>query len=264
MFEFRSLVSVSLLGLCLSGSALAMEVNVDSNNNSAWKLDQDFLERQVAQSMSPGRSVRTLIGHYPESIRSIVSVALDTYPDKYKEIIHSAISAQPFSAEDVVTIAVEKGITECESIVETAIKAEPSYVSFVTRAATNASPKDFKDILRVAVVTEPESADKIIQIVAKSYPERIADILSSTLQYVPYVGEYVVDALLAVFPDKAEEVVEVSVREVRAETAQVEKVISAALNAGIDAEVVSQSAIKGGATTDEVMAAITKQSNNKF
>ena len=87
---------------------------------------------------------------------------------------------------------------------------------------------------------------------------------STTLQYVPYVGEYVVDALLAVFPEKAEEVVEVSVREVRAETAQVEKVISAALNAGIDAEVVSQSAIKGGATTDEVMAAITKQSNNKF
>ena len=73
-----------------------MEVSVTSNNDTDWVLDKTFLERQVAQSMSPGRSVRTLIGHYPESLKSIVSVALDTYPDNYKEIIHSAISATLF------------------------------------------------------------------------------------------------------------------------------------------------------------------------
>ena len=64
--------------------------------------------------------------------------------------------------------------------------------------------------------------------------------------------------------NKAEEVVEVSVRKLRAETAQVEKVISAALNAGVDKTIVSQSALKGGATQDEVMAAITRTNTTEL
>lgn len=231
-------------------------IGSDVLEEQTWKIDNDFFKQQVKQSMSPGRTVRSLIGHYPQSTAGIVDVALDLYPQHYKEIIHSAVSSQPSSAEDIVTIAVKKGMTECESIVEAAIKAEPSYVSFVARAAANASPADFNDILRVAVLTEPDSADKIVQHMAKSYPEKIADILSNTVKHVPLVGEYIVDALLAVFPNKAEEVVSVAVRESSAEREQIQRIISTALNAGVTVDDVSKFATMGGATKAEILAGV--------
>lgn len=233
-----------------------------------WKLAPEFLKQQVSQAMSPGRAVMSLIGHYPESITSIVSVALDEYPEQYKEIIYAAVSAQPFSSEEIVTIAVDKGISECASIVETAINAEPSYVSFVTAAAMQASPDDFTDILRVAVTTEPNSADKIVQTVAKSYPERITEILSNTVKHVPKIGEYVVDALLAVFPDDAEEVVSVTVRESSADKGQLVKIIDSAINAGVDTDMVAQYAIQGGASKEAVSLALAQrqspEKSNKY
>ena len=128
----KNLIAVSTALLLSSFQASSIETD---SSNIGWQLNPDFLKQQVSVSMSPGRSVKALLGHYPESISSIVSVALDTYPEDYKEIIHAAISAQPYSSEEIVTIAVNKGITECESIVSTAIKAEPGYVSFVAAAA---------------------------------------------------------------------------------------------------------------------------------
>lgn len=251
--------SIAICGqLVVSNDSYASEsktperINTENVVTEKWHLSPEFLRQQVTLSMSPGRAVKSLISHYPESITSIVSVALDQYPEQYKEIIYSAVSAQPYSSEEIVTIAVDKGISECASIVETAINAEPSYVSFVAAAAMQASPEDFNDILRVAVTTEPNSADKIVQTVAKSYPERITEILSNTVKYVPKIGEYVVDALLAVFPDDAEEVVSITVRESAADKGQLGKIMHSAINAGIDRNVVAQYAIQGGASKEAV------------
>lgn len=272
--KYRVLItSIALCGqLSLSELSYANETSglktTEAVVGEKWHLSPEFLKQQVSQSMSPGRAVKSLIGHYPESITSIVSVALDEYPKQYKEIIYSAVSAQPYSSEEIVTIAVDKGISECASIVETAINAEPSYVSFVAAAAMQASPEDFNDILRVAVTTEPNSADKIVQTVAKSYPERITEILSNTVKYVPKIGEYVVDALLAVFPDDAQEVVSITVREAAADKGQLSKIIDSAINAGIDTDVVAQYAIQGGATKEEVNLVIAQRNelekSNKY
>lgn len=257
----KSVVSVGVLSACITLSAFAdadtqVQVQASEIAKQERALDNSFFQQQVQQSMSPGRTVRTLIGHYPQSATSIVDIALDLYPERYKEIIHSAVSALPSSAEDIVTIAVNKGITECESIVEAAIKAEPSYVSFVATAAANASPEDFNDILRVAVMTEPDSADKIVQHMATSFPEKIAEILSNTIKHVPLVGEYIVDALLAVFPNKAEEVVSVAVRESSADRQQIERIIATALDAGVTQIDVTRFASMGGATDAEITAGV--------
>lgn len=123
-------------------------------------------------------------------------------------------------------------------------------------AAANASPADFDDILRVAVMTEPNSADKIVQLMAKSYPEKIAEILSNTIKHVPLVGEYIVDALLAIFPNKAEEVVSVAVRESSLQREQIQRIISTALDAGVNVEDVTRFATMGGATVDEITAGV--------
>lgn len=251
---FRLLTKTTVFCSCLVFPLGVLASDVLSEQT--WKMDETFFKQQVNQSMSPGRTVRSLISHYPQSTAGIVDVALDLYPDKFKEIIHSAVSTQPSSAEDIVTIALKKGLTECESIVEAAIKAEPSYVSFVARAAANASPDDFNDILRVAVLTEPDSADKIVQHMATSYPEKIAVILSNTVKHVPLVGEYIVDALLAVFPNKAEEVVSVAVRESSAQREQIQRIITTALNAGVTVDDVSNYATMGGATEAEIIAGV--------
>jgi DNA-directed RNA polymerase subunit F len=273
--KYRVLFTISVI-LCgqhiLSSYSYADETvkTKKSENiiNVKWHLSPDFLKQQVNQSLSPGRAVKSLISHYPESITSIVSVALDEYPKQYKEIIYSAVSAQPYSSEEIVTIAVNKGISESTNIVETAISAEPSYASFVATAAMQASPNDFTDILRIAVTTEPNSADKLVQSVAKSYPERITEILSNTVKYVPKIGEYVVDALLAVFPDDAQEVVSITVREAAADKGQLSKIIDSAINAGIDTDVVAQYAIQGGATKEEVNLVIAQRNeiekSNKY
>lgn len=256
----NTLFKTSLICSCLLYS-MGVIGNTDSNSET-WKIDNEFFKKQVKQTMSPGRAVRSLISHYPQSTAGIVDVALDLYPTDYKEIIHSAVSTQPSSAEDIVSIAVKKGITKCESIVMAAIKAEPSYVSFVTSAAAHASPDDFNDILRVAVITEPDSVDKIVQHMASSYPDKIVEILSNTVQYVPLVGEYIVDALLAVFPNKAEEVVSITVRESLAEREQIEKIIVTAINAGVTVDDVSKFALMGGATNAEIVAGINAAPTN--
>jgi hypothetical protein len=73
---------------------------------------------------------------------------------------------------------------------------------------------------------------------------------------VPLVGEYIVDALLAVFPSKAEEVVSVAVRESSLQREQIQRIISTALDAGVNVDDVTKFAAMGGATADEITAGV--------
>ena len=252
-----------LLGLAIAfGSFIQVSSTVASPDiavSHSTKLNEKFVRLQIEQNVSIGRAIKTIVGHYPQQAASIVGTALDLYPDKYKEIIHSAISAQPTLAQEVVTIALEKGISNCTSIVETAIHADPSYVDFVVTAAANSTPEELNEIVRIAVITEPDSADYIVQSLAKQYPSKIVDILQSAIGAVPFVGEYVVEALLAVFPNDAELVITTAVRESSAKREHVKRIIGTAQNSGINIEKLETYAINGGATPDELTQVLKRK-----
>jgi hypothetical protein len=225
-------------------------VTVDKTKQN--QISQKFIQIQIDQNVTIGRAIKTMVGHYPQQAASIVDIALDLYPHKYKEIIHAAISASPTLADEVVTMALDKELSSCASIVETAINADPSYIDFVVTAAASSTPEQLSEIVRIAVIAEPDSADYIVQSLAKDHPSKIVEILRSAIVAVPFVGEYVVEALLAVFPDDAEIVITTAVRESSAKRENVKRIIEIAQNSGIDEDKLEAYALNGGATTEEL------------
>jgi len=252
----------NVVNLILIAGVLSAPLNVIATEYNDPKLDSHltatFVQHQVEKNMSIGRAVKSIIGHYPNETTNVVSTALDLYPDKYKEIIHAAISEQPMLTEAIVTIAIEKGISSCSSIVETAINAEPSYIDFVVTAAANSTPEELTEIVRIAVITSPDSANYIVQSLAKEHPNKIVDIIQSAITAVPVVGEYVVEALLAIFPNDAEDVVTTAVRESGAQRENVKRIIETAHNFGLSDIDVEMFAIKGGATKEEVAQVLAR------
>ena len=253
-----------LIALAFAVSTLSSQVSAFSadgkNKNNNKHLTVDFVQKQVQQSMSVGRAVKSIISHYPQEAEVVVSTALDLYPEKYREIIYAAISTEPAMTDTIVTIAIDKGITSCPNIVEAAINAEPSYVDFVVNAAANSTPEELNEIVRVAVIAEPDSADHIVQTLSQSHPNRMVDILSTAIGAVPFVGEYMVDALLAVFPGKAEKVVTTAVRESSADKEHVRRILETARNAGVNDADLIEFAKKAGASEEQI-AQVTDQDN---
>ncbi|MFC3094797.1 hypothetical protein [Alteromonas sediminis] len=237
--------------------------HADSNSVKAedFEKKQAFLERQVDQTMSVGRAIRSIASHYPQETVIFVDIALDIYPAKYREIIFAAISAQPQATKEIVQIAINKNVSSCPSIVELAIKAEPSYVDFVVHAAAESTPEELDEIVRVAVITEPDSADRIVQTLAREHPNKMVDILSTAMKSVPFVGEYMVDALLAIFPNEAEDVVTTAVRESLVHNNQIERIIEAAQNAGVTEADLTQFALQAGATDEQIAKALVHKNN---
>ena len=235
----------------ISTSANAIKINGDETPRNSH-LTSTFIKKQVDQSMSIGRAIKSIIGHYPQDAIIVVSTALDLYPEKYKEIIHAAISAEPALTGEVVTLAIEKGISSCTSIVKTAINAEPSYVDFVVRAAAYSTPGELSDIVRIAVQTEPDSADSIVQTLTRAHPNDMVEIIRVAISAMPIVGEYVVDALLAAFPDEAEQVVTTAIRESGNEQDSIRRILQTAMNAGIDPEDLTTYAKNAGATKEQL------------
>ena len=260
----KSIVTLTIMASCLACAAAHASPPtadlpvVESTNTTVERktLKASFIQRQMQNNASIGRAIKSIASHYPQQVSTIVDVALDTYPEKYKEIIYAAISAQPSHTEEIVRIAIEKSVTECPNIVELAIMAEPSYVNFVVTAAADTTPEELKDIVRVAVITEPDSADRIVQTLAKEHPNDMVDILTTAISAVPFVGEYIVDGLLALFPNEADTVVENAVRESTEQREQIVRIIEAAEGQGMDAEILKSSALKGGATQEEIARAM--------
>ena len=222
----RKIIKVVFIATLVSSvftvSAQEAEPEVSNDNHAT----SSFVKRQVAQNMSIGRAVKSIASNYPQETSSVVSTALDMYPDKYQEIIHAAISAQPMLTEDIVKIALEKEIASCTAIVKTAINAEPSYVDFVVTAAANSTPEELNEIVRVAVITEPDSADFIVQSLAQQHPNKIVDILTS------------------------------AVRESGPQRDNVRRIIETAQNFGLDEDSIYKYAKEGGATDEEITAAL--------
>jgi hypothetical protein len=254
------IISILWFSVCMIASASSFAITTQ-NKVSNSSISKDFIERQIEQNMSIGRAIRSITSHYPQHIESIVSHALDLYPEQYREIIYAAISSQPALTEDVVRIALERGVSDCLDIVRVAIDAEPSYVDFVVNAAANSEPDELGEIVRVAIVTQPDSAETIVQSVGKLHPSRLKEIVRSAVNAVPRVGEYVVDALLAVFPSKAESVVSTAVSETNQKQAM-SRIIESARKSGFSKEEVTEFALKGGMEASEI-AALLSESDNK-
>jgi hypothetical protein len=228
------------------------------NKTKQEQISQKFIQVQIDQNVTIGRAIKSMVGHYPQQAALIVNIALDLYPQKYKEIIHAAISAQPTLTDEVVTMALDKNLSSCASIVETAINADPSYIDFVVTAAANSTPEQLSEIVRIAVVTEPDSADYIVQALTKDHPNKIVEILSSAIIAVPFVGEYVVEALLAVFPNDAEKVITTAIRESSTERDNIKRIIEIAQNSGVDPKKIKVYALNGGATNEELSEVLDK------
>jgi len=278
MYRTLSLLSAALFAASASNIAFAQQANsegdsplssdisttIDSQTSlneskaseSTQQFQTTFLKRQVDQTMSVGRAIRSIAGHYPAEVVSIVDIALDTYPEKYREIIFAAISAQPASTEEIVQLAIEKEVSSCPNIVQLAIKAEPTYVDFVVHAAAVSTPEELDEIVRVAVLTQPDAADSIVQTLSKEHPNKIVDIMTSALNAVPFVGEYVVDALLAVFPNEAETVVETAVRESSQQREQIMRILNTAQHAGVSHDKLKEYALSAGLNETDINTAL--------
>ncbi len=257
--KMKKIIKIAIIAGLVS-TALNIKAQEETVTIEDGHSSNTFLKRQLEQNLSIGRAVKSIVSNYPQEASNVVSTALDMYPEKYQEIIHAAISAQPMLTEDIVKIALEKNIASCANIVKTAINAEPSYIDFVVTAAANSTPEELNEIVRVAVITEPDSADFIVQSLAQQHPNKIVEILSSAIEAVPLVGEYVVEALLAIFPNDAESVVSTAVRESGSERDNVKRIIETAQNFGLDEQSIYKYAKEGGATDEEITAALAHAS----
>lgn len=251
----KMLCSTLLLSICAASPVLAEESVVSTQSNDKTV---DFIEKQVEQNMSVGRAVKSIVGHYPQDVEIVVRTALDLYPDRYREIVHAAISAQPALTEDVVSIAIEKHPEHCANIVQTAINAEPSYIDFVVNAATHATPEELEDIVRIAVITEPNSADTIVRSVAQAQPNRLAEIITTAIGAVPLVGEYIVEALLVSYPQNTETVITTAFKESNINDNSLLRILAAARGAGIHDDAIKLYALNSG-IAEEDFAALMKQ-----
>lgn len=254
--KFRFIVATAMVGCALHNLPVAASTSANDAYDPHEAYKTLFLKRQVEQSMSVGRAIKSIASHYPQEVVSIVDIALDTYPEKYREIIYAAVSAQPASTEDIVQLAIDKGVGSCSSIVKQAIKAEPSYVDFVVQTAANATPDELDEIVRVAVQIQPDSADSVVRTLSQNHPNKVIEIMTTALDAVPFVGEYVVDALLTLFPGQAEAVVSTAVKQKSLNKVQMTRILESAKNNGMADEEIRRIALANGVDEAEITAAL--------
>ncbi|GAC29058.1 hypothetical protein [Brumicola pallidula] len=244
-----SVLAISVF-IISNGSAIAQTQNTNELVNASEQSSQ-FLKQQVRSSNSVGRAIRTVLARYPENTPELVEIALDTYPDKYREIVSAAVSSQPAYIDDILELALARDLAPATELVTLAINAEPSYAEYVAEAACKLSPDQFNEIVKTAVSMAPDSADQIAKRLAKTYPNKILEVLVTTIQEVPLVGKYVVDALLALFPvdsSESESMIIISVEQLAKHPEALERLVKIAERRGIQQDLISASAMRGGLT----------------
>lgn len=249
------------LGILLACSTQVIANTDQSNLDYSAQQSKHFLKQQVNSSNSVNSAVRTLLARYPENTAQFVQIALDTYPEKYREIISSAVSAQPAYIDDIIKLAVERDLAPATELVTLAINAEPSYAEYATKATVEFSPEQFDDIIKTAVSLKPDSADQIAKTLAKSYPNKTLEVLITTIHEVPLVGKYVIDALLALFPkdsSESESMIVISVEQLANHPEAMERLVELANERGIEEQVVSASAIRGGLSSEQASVYLNK------
>jgi hypothetical protein len=259
--------SVLALGvLLISSEAAIAQIEDTTQIDSASMQSSHFLKQQVSSSNSVGRAIRTVLARYPENTAELVEIALDAYPNKYREIVSAAVSTQPAYIDDILELAIIRNVAPATELVMLAINAEPSYAEFATEAACKFSPDQFNEIVKTAVAMEPDSADQIAKRLARTYPNKTLEVLVTTIQEVPLVGKYVVDALLALFPidsSESESMIIISVEQLAKHPDAIERLVELAQRRGIQQELISASAIRGGLTNAQAKVYVDRHYLNE-
>ncbi|MGQ8366948.1 hypothetical protein [Glaciecola sp. 1036] len=255
-------LTICSTALLLAISSFSSLADTETEKEQAKELSPysvSFFKRQVASTNSVEHAIRSLLARYPEKTTQFAEVAFATYPEKYKEIISASVIAQPMYVDEIIKVANEYKVSDPADIVSIAISAEPSYAEVATKAACKYSPDHFEEIVKTAVQSEPDSADQIAQKLVTAYPNRTMEILVTTIKEVPYVGNYILDALLAVVQEdeeKSQELIITSMEQLADYPKAVERLVQLAHQHQVDAQLVKESAIKGGLSETEIVALI--------
>jgi len=261
--------SKNLKGICIGMAALVYGSSLMAFQNpntpelktllAPTEQSVYFFKTQVERGNTVSAALNSVLNRYPQKTANFVAVALSLYPDKYREIITSSVSAQPMFVDDIIMVALEYKVADATEIVEIAVNAEPSYAAMATSAACKYNPDQFIEIVKSAVTAEPDSADQIAQKLVSSYPSKTMEILITTIKEVPYVGRYVLDALLVTVADdeeKSEDMIILSVEQLAQYPEAMDRLVEIAQQKEISSEKIKQSAIKGGLSEESVIALI--------
>lgn len=239
-----------LIGLNFASYGMASTTSV--NRNVVHRQDDlisQLLVEQVQQNISVKNSVGSLIKHYPEKIDAILKSAIDQYPTRYKEIIIGTINAQPAFSSTVVAAILQAKIATCKDVVKIAINAEPAYANEIISAAYNNSIDPLQDIVRVAVTTAPFVSNSLLSNAKNNKATSMLDVFVGIIKALPDQVVKLVKQTLKIFPENSEEVVTQAVSSSAHKFD--ERIVLAAVKAGVNKQVAINAAVKGGANKNK-------------
>lgn len=204
-----------------------------------------LINQQTKQQISVQKSISSILTRYPEQIEIVLKVALDLHPEQYKQIMIGALNAEPVLACNVIEHFLKENIASTTELVKIVVEAEPAYAQEIINSAILHDPENMEDIVRVAIITEPLTSREMLSNTMISFPERMADILSGFVKAIPEKVAQWVSYTFLLFPNNGEQIVTTAI----SSTNEIHdnEIITAALDAGLDKELVMNAAIKGGA-----------------
>lgn len=147
------------------------------------------------RNFSSTRSVRVLMGNYPQHVEPILYAAFERYPNHYRHIIKAAIDAEPAFTRDIITIALNLEVADPAEIVRIGVETEPSYAEAMVSTVDQINPEQFNEVIRVAVLTEPHTADGILRANKEAEVGKLESIIRSVLAAAPALGGYLADTI---------------------------------------------------------------------
>lgn len=232
--------------LLLSSISFSSFANEDATYKQELFISK-LMKQHVKQQISVQKTVSSILKRYPEKIDSVLNVALELYPKKHKEIMLGALHAEPVLACNVIEHFIINDIASTSELVKIVIETEPAYAQEILNSAVLHDPDNMEEIVRVALLTEPLTSREILSNTMTSFPERMVDILTGFVKAIPNKVSQWVAYTFVMFPDSGEAIVSTAISATNA--SHNKKIIEAALEAGLEKDLVISAAIEAG---DEV------------
>ena len=250
IIKIRSVIAVIVM-LLVNVTNFSYAAANEKTNEKSKRIIAGFIKQQAKSNVSIGRSISTILSRYPEQVDAIVPIALELYPDKYKQIIIGAINAESALACDVVEAAINSNIVESDEIVRIAIEADPAYANEIIETAATNDIEEIQNIIRVGITIEGTNGKDVMKSALASFPEQLVGILSGAIQALPnQVTEFVASAI-NLFPSKAEQVVTTAV----SQNTNIgnREIVNKAIANGVSETAAIDAAIAGGANQQELI-----------
>lgn len=198
-----------------------------------------LLEQQVKQQNSIKSSVSSILTRYPEQVEVVVNVALELYPNEYRQIMSGALAAEPVLSCYVVHLFTQADVAPLDEIVRLAIKEEPAYIQEIMQTATLASFNNTSN----HEISHSSGTKSLMAKTMTTYPQNKIDILKGSIAAFPeQVVNFVKEALL-LFPSDNYQIISTAVSESNEEFTQ--PIIETAMALGVNKESVYDAAEAG-------------------